>query len=93
MSSLLRGRPNPDAVASVNRHAATKRAGKALDRRLEQLEAEHAAFTRSLIAVEKAVRWLPETQRARARRRLRDLGHERQLDPFQDLHAVLEDAA
>ena len=41
---LLRERPAPDTVASLNRHVAAKHARDALDRRLTQLEHEHAEF-------------------------------------------------
>ena len=92
--ALLREVPSLDAVAAMNYGAAAKRARKALDRRLDQLEAERAAYTRTLHAVERAVEWLPdETQRVRARRRLRQLGHDAQLDPFVNLRDTLSDAA
>ena len=66
---------------------------EALDRRLDQLEAEHAEYTRTLHAVERAVRWLPDAHRARARRRLRQLGHDEQLDALANLRDTLSDAA
>jgi len=90
---LLREAPSRDTVADLNRHVAASHAHDALDRRLSQLEAEHEAFQRTLINIEKAVRWLPDRQRVGARRRLRELGLEEQPGPFADLHAVIEDAA
>jgi len=90
---LLREAPSPDTLADLNRHVAARYAHDALDRRLCQLEAEHEAFQRTLVNVERAVKWLPDRQRAGARRRLRELGLEEQPGPFADLHAVIEDAA
>ena len=93
ITPLRAKRDDPAAARQLNQAVLGKRARVALERRLDQLEAEHATFTNTLIAVERAVRWLPETHRARARRRLRELGHDHQLDPFEDLDAVLDDAA
>ena len=83
--ALLREVPSPDAVAAMNYGAVAKRARDALDRRLDQLEHEHEQFLRTLAAVERAVQWLPDAQRVRARRQLRQLGHDAQLDPFAKL--------
>ena len=91
--ALLRERPAPDTVASINLQVRAKHARDALDRRLTQLEAEHADFQHTLAAVEQAVKWLPDTERVRARRRLRDLGLAEQPDALRDLHHTLDDAA
>lgn len=96
--TLLREVPSPTAVADVTRAATqrelNRRAVQAIDRRLTQLEHEHADFTRRLGNIEKAVNWLPtETQRVRARRRLRALGQNEQLDAFAGLHDVIDGTA
>jgi predicted nucleic acid-binding Zn-ribbon protein len=94
----LREHPPADTIAQVTRAATqrelNRRAVQAIDRRLTQLEHEHADFTRRLANIEKAVKWLPnETQRIRARRRLRALGHDQQLDAFAGLHDLIDDVA
>lgn len=72
---------------------AARRAHAALNTRLEQLEAEHDAFQRTLVAVERAVKWLPDRQRVRARARLRRLGFDQQPDAFEGLHDVIDGQA
>jgi hypothetical protein len=94
---LLREVPPPSARAAARRTQAhrehDKRAVEAFHRRVDQLQHEHNEFHCKLITIERAVRWLPEPERARARRRLRELGLGEQLDPFAALRDVLGAAA
>jgi hypothetical protein len=83
--ALLREAPTQDAVTAMNQRLAAKRARDAFDRRLDQLEAEHAAFQSTLARVERAVRVLSDRDRPRARRRLRALGHDAPLDALENL--------
>jgi len=83
---LLREAPSPDALNHARHTKAQrdldKRAVEAFHRRVDQLEHRAAEQHRTLALVERAVRWLPEPERRRARRRLRQLGLDEQLDPF-----------
>jgi hypothetical protein len=58
---LLRERASADALAVHHDQLAARRARAALERRLDQLEEERAAFDRTLVNVERAVEWLPDT--------------------------------
>ena len=89
----LRAERDQAATRQLKQAVVDKRARAALERRLDLLEDQHAHFTNTLIAIERAIKWLPETQRARARRRLRELGHDHQLEPFENLHAIIGDDA
>ncbi len=76
-----------------NPYLIAQHARDALEQRLQQLEHEHRQFQATLRDVEASVRWLPDDQRVHIRRRLRRLGLEQQLGPFEGLRAVLDDAA
>jgi hypothetical protein len=88
----LREVASADALAHHRHGPTVKHARNALDTRLAQLEAEHARFDRTLLACASAVRWLPEANRPRMRRRLRALGLVN-VDVFEDLREVLDDVA
>ena len=83
----------PVAHRTLEQRVAHKRAREALHRRLDMLEADLERIQHVVRQIERAIPWLAPRDRARARRRLRELGHDQQLDAFADLHAVLEDAA
>jgi hypothetical protein len=70
-----------------------ERARTALHTRLDRLERERLDLLHALDACERAIRWLRPQDRPPARRRLRQLGHDKQIDAFEGLRAVMEDAA
>jgi hypothetical protein len=88
----LREVASADALAAHQHQLAARRGRAALDTRLAQLEAQHAQFDRALLAGAQAVRSLPEANRPRMRRRLRELGLA-DLDVFADLRSSLDHAA
>jgi hypothetical protein len=67
------------AAAAARQIQIDRKAVAAFDRRLTQLEEQHAASMRTLRHIEKAVAWLPADSRPGARRRLTEIG----LDPEQ----------
>src|SRR5215216_1906815 len=94
---LLREAPSPDALNHARRTKAQreldKHAVEAFHRRVDQLEHRAAEQHHTLALIERAVRWLPEPERRRARRRLRELGLDEQLDALAGLRDTIEDAA
>jgi len=93
---LLREVPPPGSRAAAHRSQAQrahdKRATEAFHCRLDQFEQQANELRHALVLIEKAVRWLPGPERARARRRLRELGLHEQLDPFAGLRDMLDAA-
>jgi hypothetical protein len=89
LKAIDRGSISP----ATNQRVAARRARTAFDTRIEQLEHENAALMRTLVNVEKAVKWLPDSQRVRARARLRRLGLEGQPDAFEGLHDIIDGSA
>ncbi len=69
-----------------------RRARDALHRRLDQLDHDATTLTLAVHQVERAVPWLAPRDRPLARRRLRELGHDEQIDALDGLRAM-RDAA
>ena len=70
-----------------------RRARDALHRRLDQLDHDAITLTLAIHCAERAVVWLAPRDRPLARRRLRKLGHDEQLDALGNLRDTLDDVA
>ncbi len=85
--------PRDTAPRTLEQGRNDRRARDALHRRLDMLDHDIEQLNRAVREIERAVPWLAPRDRPAARRRLRQLGHDEQLDALDGLRDTLNDAA